>query len=161
LWAVRVRTEEGQIEDTIDIRKPVGIEMEFEVLQSGYVLVPNLHFFNEQRVHIFVTADTDPSARVPRPAGHYISTVWIPGNFLSEGILLVNAALSTPDPVVVYFHALEVVAFQVIDSHEGDSVRGDYKGPMPGVVRPKFPWTTEFSSRPQTELCLAGQGSAA
>ena len=30
----------------------------------------------------------------------------------------------------------------VVDSTEGDSARGDYAGPMPGVVRPLLHWET-------------------
>src|SRR5713226_8464619 len=33
LRAVRIRSETGEVVDTVDIRRPVGIEMEFEVLQ--------------------------------------------------------------------------------------------------------------------------------
>src|SRR3712207_7464668 len=36
-------------------------------------------------------------------------------------------------------------AFQVVDSLDGDSARGDYAGPMPGVVRPLLRWTNEFT----------------
>ena len=38
LRAVRVRSEDGQVTDVVDIRQPVGIEMEYEVLKSGYAL---------------------------------------------------------------------------------------------------------------------------
>lgn len=145
LRAVRVRTEDGRVTDAVDIRQPVGIEMEFEVLKPGYVLVPNYHFFNEEGVYVFVTSDHDPAwRRRPRPAGRYVSTAWIPGNFLSEGSIIVGAAISTMDPVIVHFYERDAVAFQVIDSLDGDSARGDYAGPMPGVVRPLLRWTTQF-----------------
>ena len=49
------------------------------------------------------------------------------------------------DPVVVHFYERDAVAFQVIDSLDGDSVRGDYAGPYPGVVRPELRWTTEYA----------------
>ena len=38
----------------------------------------------------------------------------------------------------------DAVAFQVIDSTEGDSVRGDWAGRLGGVVRPSLEWTTQF-----------------
>ena len=38
----------------------------------------------------------------------------------------------------------DAVGFQVIDSLDGDSARGDYAGPIPGVVRPILHWTTEY-----------------
>jgi lipopolysaccharide transport system ATP-binding protein len=148
LLAVRVRTEENETRDAIDIRRPVGIEMEFEVLQPGHVLVPNHKFFNEEGVMVCVVIDPDPIwSRKPRPAGRYRSTAWIPGNFLAEGSVIVEAALSTFDPQMVHFDEREAVAFQVIDSRDGDSARGDYAGPMPGVVRPMLNWTTDFIPR--------------
>ena len=146
LRAVRVRTEDGRITEAIDIRKPVRLEMEFEVHKSGHLLTPNFHVYNEQGLTVFITNDLDPEwRRRPRPEGVYTSTVWIPGNFLAEGTLVVGAALSTLDPVIVHFFEREVVAFQVIDSLDGDSVRGDYAGLYSGVVRPAFRWTTEYA----------------
>ncbi len=144
LLAVRVKTND-QMSEAVDIRKPVEIEMEYEVLQSGHVLLPNFHFFNEEGVYVFVAADHDPDwRRRPRPSGRYISKAAIPGNLLSEGSLIVSAALTIPNPVTVVFHAREAVAFQVVDSLDGDSARGDYAGPIPGVVRPLLQWNTQF-----------------
>ena len=150
LRAVRVRTEDGRITDTVDIRRPVAIEMEYEVLKSGSQLVSNLHFYNEEGICVFVAADYDPSWRgKPRAEGRYVSTAWIPGNFLSEGSLIVGAAISTMNPVVVHIYERDAVAFQVIDTLDGNSARGDYAGPMPGVVRPLLCWTTKFSPNSQ------------
>jgi lipopolysaccharide transport system ATP-binding protein len=146
LRAVRVQTEDGKTTDAIDIRQSVGIQMEYEVLKPGYFLVPNYHFYNEEGICAFVASDFDPEwRRRPRPKGCYVSTVWIPGNFLSEGSLIVGAAISTINPVVIHFYERDAVAFQVVDSLDGDSARGDYVGPMPGVVRPLLRWTTQFS----------------
>jgi lipopolysaccharide transport system ATP-binding protein len=140
LRAVRVHTKDGRVTDTIDIRQPVGIEMEYEVLESGHVLVPNYHFFNEEGIHVFTSADNSWSKK-PREKGRYSSTVWIPGNFLSEGRMIVGAAISTLDPVIVHFHERDAVAFQVVDTLEGDSARGIFGGEIPGVVRPLLKWT--------------------
>ncbi|MCX5998576.1 MAG: ABC transporter ATP-binding protein [Chloroflexi bacterium] len=160
LRAVRVRDQDGTITDATDIRKGVGIEIEYDVLQPGHVLVPNYHFFNEQGVCAFVASDLDPEwHRKPRSAGRYVSTAWIPGNFLSEGRLTVGAAVSTMDPVVIHFHEADAVAFQVIDSLEGDSARGDYAGPMPGVVRPLLRCTTQFSPHDQATTGPATGGT--
>jgi lipopolysaccharide transport system ATP-binding protein len=40
----------------------------------------------------------------------------------------------------------QAVAFHVIDSCDGDSARGDYAGPLPGVVRPMLKWDTVLDS---------------
>jgi lipopolysaccharide transport system ATP-binding protein len=58
--------------------------------------------------------------------------------------VVVSAAISTMDPVVVHFFERDAVAFQVIDSLEGNSARGSFAGPIPGVVRPLLKWTTTF-----------------
>jgi len=147
LRAVRVCTEEGEVSETLDIRQPVRIEVEYEVLTDGQMLVPNLHFYNEEGVYAFVTGDLDPVWRNRRrPRGRYVSTALIPGNLLSEGTLFVGAAISTIDPVVVHFYERDAVAFQVVDTMDGDSARGDYAGPMPGVVRPLLQWRTRVLS---------------
>ena len=70
--------------------------------------------------------------------------MWIPGNLLSEGTLFVSAAIRTMDPVVIHFYDRDVVAFQVVDSMDGDSARGDFAGPMPGVIRPLLQWETRI-----------------
>ena len=57
----------------------------------------------------------------------------------------VGSAVSTFDPSMVHFYEADAVAFQVIDSLEGDSARGDYTGNIPGVVRPLLEWTTRYS----------------
>lgn len=160
LRAVRVRTEDGRITESIDIRKPVGIEVEYEVLEQGHVLVPNCHFYNEEGVYVFVTADQDMEwRRHPRPAGCYTSTAWIPGNLLSEGTMIVGAAITTPEPVTIHFYERDAVAFQVIDSLDGDSARGDYAGGVPGVVRPLLKWSTQYTpQREQAEMTATAAG---
>ena len=145
LRAVRVRNDDGLVADAIDIRRPVRLEIEFEVIAPGHALAPNFHVFNEQGVNLFISNDLDPEWRGrPRPVGVYTSTAWIPGNFLAEGTVIVGAAVSTLDPVVVHFFEREAVAFQVVDNIDGDSARGDYAGPYPGVIRPALQWTTEY-----------------
>jgi lipopolysaccharide transport system ATP-binding protein len=144
LRAVRVRTEDGVIAEAMDIRRPFGIDLEYQVLQSGYVLVPSFRFFNEEGVHLFTTFDSDPAWRLrPRPVGHYVSTAWIPGNLLAEGTLLVGALVNTFNPPIVHAHEPEAVALQVIDSLAGDAARGDYAGRMRGVMRPFLQWATQ------------------
>jgi lipopolysaccharide transport system ATP-binding protein len=146
LRAVRVRTEDGQISEAVDIRRPVAVEMEYEVLRSGYVLSPYFGLYNEEGVHVFASADLDPAWRGrPRPAGRYMSTGWIPGNLLSEGTLFVRVGLATLDPIITQFQEHDVVAFQVIDSLDGDSARGDWAGRWGGAVRPLLQWSTQFS----------------
>ena len=156
LRAVRVRTEEGAISEAIDIRMPVGVEMEFDVLMEGHSLVPNFHFFNEEGICVFIAGDNDPEwQRRARARGRYTTTAWIPGNFLAEGTIVVSAAVSTMDPVTVHYFERDAVAFQVIDSLDGDSARGDYAGPLPGVVRPLLRWSTTHEPLERERLAMS------
>lgn len=148
LTAVRVRNHVGQVTDVIDIRQPASLEMEYQVLKPGSVLVPSFRLFNEEGVYVFATFDSDQEWQSkPRPAGRFVSRTQIPGNFLSEGSLMIAAAITTMEPLIVHFHETDAVTFLVVDSLEGNSARGAYAGHMPGVVRPLLQWnTTTISS---------------
>ncbi len=153
LRAVRVVSREGQIMETADIRKEVGIQMEYEVIKSGFVLLPHFYLYNKDGVRLFPTLDQDPTwQRRPRPEGRYVSTAWIPGNFLAEGMSLVDCHLITRHPDIVQFREAHVVTFQVIDRIGENTARGDWAGRMRGVMRPLLEWTTEF--RPKTSEAM-------
>ena len=149
LRAIRVRDEQGHVKEALDIRTPVGIDIEYEVLKEGHVLVPNVHLTNEEGVYVFAANETDPEWRGrKRPPGRFVTTAWIPGNLLAEGMHFITVAISTLDPVIVHFVERNAIAFQVVDTRDGDSARGDYAGPFPGAVRPMLRWSTrECASR--------------
>jgi lipopolysaccharide transport system ATP-binding protein len=144
LTAVRVRNIAGDIVDTVDVRDPVGIEMEFDVLQSGAMLVPSFHLHNEEGVCLFVVHERSRWQRRGREPGRYMSTAWIPGDLLADGTHLVSAVIATLAPLRIHFFESDVVAFQSIDSAQGESARGDFNGELPGAVRPLLEWTAEF-----------------
>lgn len=56
------------------------------------------------------------------------------------------------EPEITQFDGLSVVAFQVVDSHDGDSARGDQTGTLPGVVRPLLTWHTQLMGSDATEI---------
>jgi lipopolysaccharide transport system ATP-binding protein len=146
LRAVRIRTTDGTITDAIDIRRPVGVEMEFEVCESGWTLTPVFDFYNEEGLLLFGALDSDPEWRGrPRECGTYTVTAWVPGNLLTEGTVIVDAELLTTHPAVQHFYERQAVAFHVVDSMEGDSARGDWGGSMPGVMRPMLRWSTRVA----------------
>jgi lipopolysaccharide transport system ATP-binding protein len=147
LRAVRVRDESGHVSETIDIRHRFAIEMEYDVLESGHLLMPNFNIFNSEGVHVFTTLDQDPKWRkVPRPQGRYVSTVWIDENLMAEGTFFVCAALMTPQPYIPHFYQRDVVTFHVVDSLESGSARGDWPGEIEGVMRPLLRWETHYDT---------------
>ena len=146
LRRVRVCGEDGATISAVDIRHPVGIEIMYDVLEGGHVLVPTVHFFNEGRLHLFVVMDLEPEWQGrPKSAGRYVSTAWIPGNFLAEGCMIVGTGIATLAPYESHAYEKDVVTVRVFDTMSPDSARGDYKGPVGGVVRPLVRWNTYVS----------------
>lgn len=155
LRAARVISERGEDLDTIDIRKSVGIEMEYDVLKPDHVLLPNFDLVNEVGVKLFVAVELDPAWRGrSRPVGRYITTAWIPGNFLAEGVMFVSLSLMTLDTECVHFDIPDALSFRVVDCLEADNTaRGDYKRPLPGVMRPLLKWSTRCTNSTSTLIC--------
>jgi lipopolysaccharide transport system ATP-binding protein len=143
LRAVRVRNERGEISETLDIRQPICLEMEYEVLEPGHLLMCDLSVHSDQGICIFTTFENSKWANRPHPAGGYVSHVRIPGNFLAEGTLYVSVGVVTREPLRVHFDIVQVVAFQVVDTLDGDSARAGHAGHIAGVVRPLLTWTTK------------------
>jgi lipopolysaccharide transport system ATP-binding protein len=145
LRAVRACTEDGKVVDSFDIRRPIHVEVEYEVLRSGYVIVAQLGFTNDQGTRVMTVLDTDPEWRDrPRATGRYVTTVVVPGNFLAEGTLFVTAVMFTVSPFIKQFSEMDVIAFQVVDTIDGDSTRGDFGGTVKGVVRPMLQWSSRL-----------------
>ena len=149
LRAVRVRTEDGQLADTFDIRRSIGIELEYEVLESGYVFHPHFGLTNEDGIILFVAQDVDSEWRGrQRPAGLYISTGWIPGNLLAEGAMSVWVNIMTLEPELQRVDTPDAVLFRVVDCLEAkDTSRGEYSRPIPGVLRPMLRWETRYEGK--------------
>ena len=146
LRSVRVRSEDGQVSEAVDIRQSVTVEMEYEVLQYSSPLFAYFHLVNEEGIELFESFENDSEWRNrPRPPGRYVASVQIPGNFLAEGIFYVTPALRSLNPEVRRYRVNDAVAFQVIDSMDGDTARVDCAGGVGGVVRPYLHWKTKFN----------------
>ena len=143
LRSVRVVNDALETIEAADIRRPLGIELSFEVLERRDPFVPSIALINEQGQPIFGAMDTDQRWRTPLAPGLYSSIAWIPGNLLNEGTTVVSVALATHSPgtkMIRQAQAQEVVAFQVIDPGEGGTARGDYAGIWSAPVRPLLHW---------------------
>lgn len=144
LRSMRVLDEEGYIVETVDIRKPVRVEIEYDILQSGHKLVPSIQVSNGEGICAFVSRDVNPAwSRRSRDKGCYCSEVIIPGNFLAAGTMYLDIGLLVLDPLRNEVDERSVVAFQVLDVIDPDSARGEITTKMPGVVRPLLRWKTE------------------
>jgi len=152
LRALRVVDAQGSVSEGVDIRKKVGLQMEFDVLEPGHILLPYFRLTNEEGVSIFSTIDQDLQWHSrTRDSGRYVSTAWIPENLLSEGMVYVQAAMRTERRKYRPFQEADAIAFNVIDSMEGGSARGEWVGKLLGAVRPKLDWTTDYSAEVDTQ----------
>jgi lipopolysaccharide transport system ATP-binding protein len=143
LRALRIVSGDGRPVDTIDIRHDVGIRVEYEVVKPGSQIMAEFIVYNEEGVPIFETLDHDPMwHRRSRPIGGYSSTVWIPGNFLSDGMYFVSCAVITRNPDVPQFYEQQAVGFNVADNMGEGTARGDWAGELTGVIRPLLKWET-------------------
>jgi lipopolysaccharide transport system ATP-binding protein len=145
LRSVRVVNAANATAQSVDVREPVGIELAFDVLEDGPPIRPQIMVVTERGLHAFNAIDTAPRWQEPSPPGSYVSTAWIPGNLLNEGLMLVTVFVSTLASGGTVQHVLErdAVAFQVTDPVEGDSAKGSYVGHWGGAVRPLLSWATQ------------------
>jgi len=144
LRSVRV-VQDGEERAAVDVREPVGIEISIEVLRPGEPIFPKIKVYDSRGDVAFNAMDTSARWLEPSPPGDYVTTAWIPGNYLNEGLTTVDVSIATISAPKLRNQASgrSAVAFHVQDPAEGDSARGLYTGQWQGVVRPMLEWTTE------------------
>jgi lipopolysaccharide transport system ATP-binding protein len=142
----RVVHEDGSPADAVDVREPVGLEIGFSVLRGGGMpVVPKIKLIDKQGMPAFNAMDTSPRWSESSDPGDYVSTAWIPGNLLNEGLTTVEVAVVSIGGEKLHPRASKhgAISFHVQDPGEGDSARGLFTGQWRGVVRPLLEWTTE------------------
>ncbi len=145
LRSVRV-VQDDEVAPAVDVRLPVGIEVTFTVLEAGdRPIFPKIKVVDQRGDVAFNAMDTSARWHEPTPPGEYAATAWIPGNYLNEGLLSIQAEVCSVGTMRLYPHAKfgDAVSFHVQDPGEGDSARGLYGGQWQGVVRPLLEWTVD------------------
>jgi lipopolysaccharide transport system ATP-binding protein len=145
LQSVRIVDEDGSTITVADVRRTVGIEIAFRVQTHGDPVVPKLKLYDQHGATAFNAMDVSERWHAALGPGEYVTTAWIPGNFLNEGRMSVDVDVVTIASPKLHPHASarQVVSFHVYDPAEGDSARGLFTGQWRGVVRPLLEWTTE------------------
>lgn len=139
LIAARLIDPVGNDIDGVDFYEGAGIEFIYEVLKDGFCPIPNVHLFNQKGEHVLISAESSSMALSKK--GRYRTTMAIPSHFLNDGRYVAGIAASTLIPERVHFYVPEALIFDVIeDMNLRDT---EYRGTMPGIVRPKFKWNTQ------------------
>lgn len=145
LRSVSIRDGRGEIAETIDIRRPFAIEVEYWNYQEALHPSVSIHLINSDGTVVFVSNDFNNRdwMRTPRKPGLVRASCQIPGNFMAEGQFSLLAAVCSYNPDEVHAIEHDAVSFQVVDRSDGDGVRGPYGRDWPGVIRPMLEWRVE------------------
>ena len=135
LTGARLINSNHEVVDSLDRGEQIGVEMTFEVLKSGYRLVPNFHLFLQDQ-YVFVSSPQQPNKL---SAGIYRSTMWIPPRLLNDGLFVVGLALTSTNPTIVHFFEQDAIRFHVLDDIH-DPKRNQYTQTFPGLIRPDLNW---------------------
>jgi lipopolysaccharide transport system ATP-binding protein len=145
ILAVRALAHDGMPPGIMDVRRPIGIQVEFRVLRDGPPVFPKVKILDRESAIAFNAMDTSDHWLEPSLPGDYTATAWIPGNLLNEGPAIAEPAICSIDFPKLKHHAAvyQAVSFEVLDPGEGDSARGTFGGQWRGVVRPLLEWTLD------------------
>jgi hypothetical protein len=145
--SIRVLNRNGKVCTTFDVRDPVSIELEYQVLEEGHHLSLHIYCINEMGHVLFTSKDNldSPWRDTTCPAGHYRSVCNVPGDFLNEGEVSIDYRVDDIG-VCILVHAAgqNVVRFRVTDKMDPAGVRGNF--PLEWSrdgVRPRLHWTVE------------------
>jgi lipopolysaccharide transport system ATP-binding protein len=148
--AVRLRNDRMALTNVMDIGQAFTVELEYEVLQTGHILAPHFGLVNERGDLLFLAYEVNLSWRNrPRKVGKYLSQGIVPGHLLTEGTYFVSAFCRTLHTRAVDIEEHEAVMFQVIESQDDHSARGNIDGHFPGLIRPLLEWKTQFEELPE------------
>lgn len=144
LRSIRIRAENGATVETRDVTEPFAVEIEYDVLTNGHVIVPQLEFCNAEGTCLFWSFEVESEwHRRKRPARRYVSTAWIPKNLCTEGLLNVGVTIYSFTPWRIHLTQTNAVSVQILEPSGAVTARGDYAGNIPGFVRPLLRWTSQ------------------
>jgi lipopolysaccharide transport system ATP-binding protein len=122
------------------INQEVGIKIVFEVLKNIDDLVIGFNLYNQNDVHIMSSHNNKTIKNFQK--GTYSTVVWLPANFLAEGMHYCGIAAMSYTPIFrIHFHDVKKFSFNINDLNDSSTVRGEYTGEFPGIVRPLLKWS--------------------
>jgi len=141
--ALRVRSVNGQVAETIRSVEPFTIEVEYELTAPVTGLRVGLYLQTMRGEHVFTSFDTDSPAFFEqyssRSPGCYISRCRIPADLLNEGRFLIGLNASSYR-IRRYFQDEQALAFTV---DAAGAAGTHWPEPRLGPVRPRLSWQIE------------------
>lgn len=149
MTSCRLVDDAGKVVERNLTSRGFRLEFEYEVFQPGLPLRPACIVSDELGNILFWTGDASLDARnAPASPGRHSARLEFPGRFFSPGRLLFTFGVGE-DTETGDSHALasDALSILVVDDWNDASIRGAYKGTLPGFVRPLLKWTTVETSK--------------
>lgn len=149
LKSVRISQDDSSfLTSDFDISKEISVEIEYVNLRESSKLYAAFWLKDKAGVEIlststgkYVSLTPDHWAGVPHPLGVYCSRCTFPANFFNEGVYSITPIVGL-DPSNTQILERDLIAFNGIDL--GD-MRKEFMGGWLGVIRPKLPWSTDYT----------------
>lgn len=135
---IKLINSDNKTTKTFSIDKEIGIQISFDVLNSGYNPIPNIHFFDSHKTPAFVSVNNLGKDYFSKK-GSYTTTLWIPQNFLNNGYYFIHLVISSFDVQKIHVLDEDCLKFEVIDKLD-TLTRNGYTGKIKGLVRPMLLW---------------------
>jgi lipopolysaccharide transport system ATP-binding protein len=151
--AIRIICD-GEVTSDVRIDREIVVELEYETLKPGVVLIPAIHLRDSHNGYVLVSGNMpsantmpDPWFGKPHPAGHFRTRCVLPANLLNDVLYSVDVGISNNRQQWM-FNLQNALSFQV---HETGEMTAELtSGSWVGVVRPKLRWQTELLEDKQT-----------
>jgi lipopolysaccharide transport system ATP-binding protein len=144
LSAIRLLDAGGNMRSRFDVKEPIIVEMEWEVLKARMPLSLHIYVSHESGVTVFCSMDSNETPwrdKVP-PVGRHRAQCLIPPHLLNEGLFMIEYLVCTTPTTTEYATASEAITFYVIDDMRNEGVRGPWAREWPmSVIRPQMQWS--------------------
>lgn len=151
LRAMRVVGSDGAVHSQFDVREPLVLEIEFQVLKEARISII-VHFFGSIDNHIMTSMDNYVKGpwkkQPPYSSGIYKSSCHIPGDLLNEGRINISLYIYSP-PVLpgegLHVGLRNIMCMDITDDFNPEGVRGTfpYDWDLGAALRPRLEWRTE------------------
>lgn len=125
------------------IDQKIGFCVEYEVLIDVPFFTHGINVFNSMEIHLFTSHDEmEFERKKQKKYGYYRTIVWIPANLLQNDKITFSFACMRYNPFEVLFHKKNLIQINVLDTINSETRNDNYRGGLPGVMRPKLKWDT-------------------
>lgn len=145
LRQMRIVDENHQPIKQIDLTKPFGVEIKFDVLTNEHLIVPRVEFTDGLNTLLFCAYETDSEwHHKNRLRGQHVCTAWIPANLFGDGQIGIGVSIFSFRPWTIHFEASNLLRVDVVSGSAKLTARGHFEGHIPGLIRPLLKWTNSY-----------------